>query len=169
MGAWPLPPGLAAFLATWAAALHARLAGRLPVLFAGIFFASGRRTAASWFRAAGAGPALRLDYYLLGALGRKAHSLAAVLLRLLLRRLHTDDAWLFALDDTPTQRYGPCVEGAGRHHHPRRGPAGPEFVYGHVGVTLACVLGHPWWGPVALPLLARLYIRQKDLSKLPPW
>jgi hypothetical protein len=25
---------------------------------------------------------------------------------------------LFALDDTPTPRYGPCVEGAGLHHNP---------------------------------------------------
>ena len=90
-------------------------------------------------------------------------------LRLVLRRLHTGKHWLFALDDTPTQRYGPCVEGAGVHHNPTPGPAGQKYVYGHVWVTLACVLGHPWWGPLALPLLARLYLRQKDLSKLPPW
>ena len=45
----------------------------------------------------------------------------------------------FAPDDTPTKRYGPCVEGAGVHHNPTPGPAGHKFVYGHVWVTLA------WW------------------------
>jgi hypothetical protein len=170
MGPWSLPPDLVALLTAWAACLNSsRLAPRWPVLWAGVFFASGRRTASSWFRAAGVGRQFRLYYYLLGTIGRKAHLLACGLLRLVLRRLHTGEHWLFALDDTPTQRYGPCVEGAGIHHNPTPGPAGQKYVYGHVWVTLACVLGHPWWGPIALPLLARLYIRQKDLSKLPPW
>ena len=31
--------------------------------------------------------------------------------------------WLFALDDTPTKRYGPYVQGAGVHHNPTPGPA----------------------------------------------
>src|SRR5262245_34794991 len=29
----------------------------------------------------------------------------------------------FALDDTPTERYGPKVQGAGVHHNPTPGPA----------------------------------------------
>ena len=170
MGAWRLPPDLAALLTAWAACLNSsRLTPRWSVLWVGVFFAGGRRTASSWFRAAGVGRHFRLYYYLLGAVGRKAHFLACGLLRLVLRRLHTGKHWLFALDDTPTQRYGPCVEGAGVHHNPTPGPAGQKYVYGHVWVTLACVLGHPWWGPLALPLLARLYLRQKDLSKLPNW
>src|SRR5205823_12904264 len=57
----------------------------------------------------------------------------------------------FALDDTPTPRYGPCVEGAGLHHNPAPGPAGPPFVYGHVWVTLAWVARHRCWGAIALP------------------
>jgi hypothetical protein len=76
---------------------------------------------------------------------------------------------LFALDDTPTKRYGPCVEGAGLHHHPTPGPADQRFVYGHVWVTLALLARHRLWGVLALPLLARLYVRQKDVAKLPPW
>jgi hypothetical protein len=32
------------------------------------------------------------------------------------------DRMLLALDDTPTQRYGPLVEGAGVHHNPTPGP-----------------------------------------------
>ena len=49
----------------------------------------------------------------------------------------------FAPDDTPTKRYGPCVEGAGVHHNPTPGPAGQTFVYGHVWVTLAWVARTP--------------------------
>lgn len=168
MGPWTLPPELTALLLAWAPCLHsARLTHRLPVLFLGIFFTHARHTAATWFRHARVGKEFREYYYLLGALGRKSQFLACGILRLVLRRLHTDDLWLFALDDTPTQRYGPHVEGAGRHHHPSPGPADSRFLYGHVWVTLACVLRHRWWGVVALPLLAKLYVRQKDLAKIP--
>ena len=102
MGPWSLPPDLVALLTAWAACLNSsRLAPRWSVLWAGVFFASGRRTASSWFRAAGVGRQFRLYYYLLGTIGRKAHFLACGLLRLVLRRLHTGEHWLFALDDTP--------------------------------------------------------------------
>jgi len=39
---------------------------------------------------------------------------------------------LVAIDDSPTKRYGPQVQGAGIHHDPTPGPAGPAFCYGHV-------------------------------------
>jgi hypothetical protein len=71
---------------------------------------------------------------------------------------------LLAIDDTPSKRYGPKVEGAGLHHNPTPGPAGAKFVYGHNWVTLAWVVRHPFWGAIGLPLLARLYVRQKDLA-----
>jgi hypothetical protein len=74
----------------------------------------------------------------------------------------------FALDDTPTERYGPKVQGAGVHHNPTPGPAGGPFVYGHVWVVLGLLARHPVWGVVALPLLARLYVRQKNLSGIAP-
>src|SRR5262249_4384418 len=61
-----------------------------------------------------------------------------------------------------------CVEGAGRHHNPSPGPAGEKFVYGHVWVTLAALATHPAGGAVALPLQASLYVRRKDVAKLPP-
>jgi hypothetical protein len=73
-----------------------------------------------------------------------------------------------ALDDTPTQRYGPHVQGAGIHHNPTPGPAGSPYVYGHVFVVLALLVAHPAWGVVALPLLARLYVREKDLPGIDP-
>src|SRR6202000_619157 len=72
-----------------------------------------------------------------------------------------------AIDDTPTPRYGPEVEGAGIHHNPSPGPAGEKYVYGHVWVTLAALARHPDWGTIALPVQAQLYIRAADLDQLP--
>ena len=73
-----------------------------------------------------------------------------------------------AIDDTPTPRYGPEVEGCGIHHNPSPGPAGEKFIYGHVWVTLAALAQHSDWGTIALPVQAQLYIRQANLDKLPP-
>jgi hypothetical protein len=73
---------------------------------------------------------------------------------------------VLALDDTPTPRYGPHVQGAGVHHNPTPGPAGGPFVYGHVWVVLGLLAAHPTWGMIALPLLARLYVRKKDLPSI---
>ncbi len=39
---------------------------------------------------------------------------------------------VFAIDDTPTNRYGPFIQGAGIHHNPTPGPAGEKFLYGHL-------------------------------------
>jgi hypothetical protein len=74
----------------------------------------------------------------------------------------------FALDDTPTERYGRKVQGAGVHHNPTTGPAGGPFVYGHVWVVLGLLVAHPAWGIVTLPLLARLYVRDKNLPGITP-
>jgi hypothetical protein len=73
-----------------------------------------------------------------------------------------------ALDDTPTPRYGPHVQGAGVHHNPTPGPAGSPFLYGHIFVVLGLLVPHPAWGVIALPLLARLYVRKKDLIGIDP-
>jgi hypothetical protein len=73
---------------------------------------------------------------------------------------------VLALDDTPTRRSGPHVQGAGIHHNPTPGTAGRPYLYGHVWVVLAVRATHPAWGVIALPLLARLSIRRKDLESL---
>src|SRR5262249_62046166 len=73
-----------------------------------------------------------------------------------------------AIADPPTRRCGPHVEGAGLHHNPAPGPAGTPYVYGHLFVVLGLLAAHPAWGVVALPLLARMYVRQKDLPKIDP-
>src|SRR6185369_8202533 len=55
---------------------------------------------------------------------------------------------------------------AALHHNPTPGPAQQKFLYGHIWVTTAWVVRHPQWHPLALPLLADLYIREKDLPKI---
>jgi hypothetical protein len=74
---------------------------------------------------------------------------------------------LLVIDDSPTKRYGPQVEGADVHHNPTPGPAGQPFLYGHVWVTISLALRHPQWGPLALPLRALLYVRQQTMATIP--
>src|SRR6202021_353654 len=102
------------------------------------------------------------------ALGRPAEDLALATLSAVRPCLANPRRLVFALDDTPTPRYGPCVEGASIHHNPTPGPAGEKFVYGHNWVMLAGLAQHPDWGTIALPLQASLYVRQKDVPTLPP-
>src|SRR5262249_55601887 len=100
-----------------------------------------------------------------------ADRLLATALLPLMRRAPGDHLRV-GLDDTPTPRYGPCVQGAGVHHNPSPGPAGERFVYGHIWVTLAWLARHPAWGTLALPLLGLLYVRARDvpaLAKDYPW
>lgn len=164
-----LPIELAAWFALLAAPLHARSSWRLSLLWTGMLFARERRTVASWFRAAGIKVGWRSYYYFLHSFGRKVAFPAWRLLDLAVKLIQSGTRVLLALDDTPTKRFGPCVEGAGVHHNPTPGPAGEAFLYGHVWVTLALVAHHPLWGAVALPVQALLYVRQASLSLLPPW
>ena len=158
----------AAWVAALAAPLHRRSAWRLAAVVAGILLARGRRTASSWWRAAGIGPRFRSYYYFLDTVGRKTTAVAAVVFGLLRGPLDVPGGrLLLALDDTPTKRYGPEVQGAGVHHNPTPGPAGSTFLYGHSWVVLSRIAHHDPCGTIGLPLLGRLYIRDKDLPKLP--
>jgi hypothetical protein len=160
-----LPAFLTTAFAALACWLHKRSAGRLPVLLGGLLFATGRRTVTSWFRPAGITDDFRPAYTTVCAVGRHTTSMAGTVLCLITPLLHgprltlTSDEDLpadqapvpdlplqgprltVAIDDTPTPRYGPCVEGAGIHHNPSPGPAGEKHVYGHVWVTLAVLVG----------------------------
>jgi hypothetical protein len=169
MATWKLPPQVTSWIDQLSGPLHARLAWRLLPLITGMLFAQGRRTVASWLRAGELGRDYKRFYYFLGSLGRKGEWVALRLLRLVASCLPLDDILLFGLDDTPTKRAGPWVEGAGIHHNPTPGPAEQKFLYGHVWVTLAWIMQHPSWGVIALPLRALLYVRQKDLVKIAPW
>ena len=155
-------------LASMAFFLHQRHAWRLSVLLLGALFAKGRRTVTSWLRAAHVGRGVAAYYYFLAALARQTDFLAGLLLRSALGRLAPEGPLLFAVDDTPSKRYGPHVQGAGLHHNPTPGPTAQKFLYGHVWVSLAWVVRHPLWGALGLPLLARLYVRRKDVPRLPP-
>jgi hypothetical protein len=147
-----------------ASLLDARVSWRLVPLLTGLLFATGRRTVSSWLRAGGLSDDYQDYYYFLFTLGDKVKSLAAVLLRIAVQVIVPSGRILLAIDDTPSKRYGPKVEGAGVHHNPTPGPAGAKFVYGHNWVTLAWVVRHPLWGAIGLPLLARMYVRQKDIA-----
>jgi hypothetical protein len=167
MVVWNLPPECTPWIALLAQNLHARSAVRLAPLLLGLLFARGRRTVASWLRAGGLGRDYVAYYYFLGSLGRRTRAVAGSLLRLLLQRLPVGERLLFGLDDTPTRRYGPKVQGAGLHHDPSPGPTDRRFLYGHLWVTLAWLAKHPRWGTIGLPLLAGLYVRRKDLGSIP--
>jgi hypothetical protein len=152
-----------------AAGLHARNRWRLPVLLMGILFAQGRRTVTTWLRAAGVSADYQDYYYFLAALGRKTKTVATSLLVLILRTLPLGDRLLAVLDDTPTKRYGPKVEGADIHHNPTPGPADQKYLYGHIWVTLSLAIRHPRFGALALPLHAMLYVRRQTMATIPKW
>jgi DDE superfamily endonuclease len=152
-----------------ASALDKRSAPRLVLLFLGVVLARGRRTVTSWIRAASLSDQFRHCYTAVAAAGKKADEIAARLFLAVIKPLLSQSERItLALDDTPTQRYGPNVQGAGIHHNPTPGPAGSPHVYGHVFVVLGLLLKHKAWGVIALPLLARLYVRKTDLPKIDP-
>ena len=135
MATWQLPPQVSTWIDRLSQPLHGRLAWRLLPLVSGMLFAQGRRTVASWLRAADLGNDYKAFYRFLGCVGRRADFIASQLLRLLVAQLPLPERLLFALDDTPTKRDGPHVEGAGIHHNPTPGPADHE-------VSLWPRLGH---------------------------
>src|SRR5271165_1010777 len=111
MVAWQLPAEMVAWIVALSGPLHGRLAWRLQSLVRGMLFAQGRRTVASWLRAAGLGKDFRQYYYFLGSLGHRVEVIAALLLRRAIGVLVPGERLLFGLDDTPTKRAGPKVEG----------------------------------------------------------
>ena len=140
---------------------------RLALIFLGILLARGRRTCTSWFRPAGITDQFRPAYTTINAVGRKIKSMAVTTLSTV-EPLLPAKRLTVAIDDTPTPRYGPQVQGCGIHRNPTPGPAGQKFFYGHAWVTLAAIVRHPQWDTIALPLQAQLYVREADIEKLPP-
>lgn len=167
-----LPHLWQSLVGSMASFLHRRSAWRLLVVLFGLLFAQGRRrTVTTWIRAAQVQEDFPSFYYFLGSLGRNCALPAVSLLRAVLHHLHpelpSDAAIVFTLDDTPSERYGPHVQGAGIHHNPSRGPADAAFLYGHIWVTLCVMVCHPQWGPISLPIRSLLYVRKKDVPKIP--
>lgn len=151
-----------------ASALDPRSAPRLAWLLVGAILARGRRAVTRWIRAAGSSAEYRRCYTTVAAAGSRTDLTAAHLAHDVVKPLVAGaDRLTLALDDTPTERSGRKVQGAGVHHNPTPGVAGSAFVYGHVWVVLGLLAAHPAWGVVALPLLARLYVRAKNLPDIP--
>jgi hypothetical protein len=118
-------PAPCQWFARLASALDRRSAPRLALLFLGAVLARGRRTVTSWIRAAKLSVQYRPCYTAVAAAGKKADSVAARLALETVKPLVAGaDRLTLALDDTPTERYGPHVQGAGIHHNPTPGPAG---------------------------------------------
>ena len=165
---FPLAGALAAVVATLSAALDARIAFRLGIIISGMFLADDRRTASAWFAAAGVLDDWDRFYDCLISIGRNSEKLSTAVLKLIATKFDPgpDGRFVVAVDDSPTKRYGPKVEGAGVHHHPTPGPAEGEWLYGHNWVTLAVLVAHPFWGTIALALRSLLYVREVDVPKL---
>jgi hypothetical protein len=80
----------------------------------GLLFAGGRRVVAAWIRAAGVSDDYRDYYFFLQSVGRRWGELGRRVLVLVLRQVLNDQQRvLVAIDDSPTKRYGPQVQGAG--------------------------------------------------------
>lgn len=169
MAAWELVPELFAWVQGLVWMLDARTQPRIAPLLVGALFAQGRRTVSRWIVVAGLGGQFQRYYYALGSLGRKSNQVALLLAERVRRVVPRPERILLAIDDTLAKRYGQHVEGAGIHHNPTPGPADAKLAYGHVWVTLAWVVRHPRWGTIALPLLAKLYVRAKDIAPLALW
>jgi len=165
---FPLTGPMRVAVAAMQAVLDPRVAFRLAIIISGVLLADGRRTASSWFVAAGVQDDWDQFYDCLIHVGKRSCELSLIVLGLVAEKLAPGFAArvVVALDDSPTRRYGPRVEGAGVHHNPTRGPADGEWLYGHVWVTLAWLARHPLWGTIALPLRSSLYVREKDVPKL---
>ena len=161
------PANWKSWIETLSNQLHARSRWRLTVIMIGMIWATGRKTVTSWLRGAEIGQGFQEFYYFIASLGKKSTAVAEALLGIVISQLLGGVPRIVAaIDDTPTRRYGPKVEGAGIHHDGVTKPTDQTLLYGHLWVTLALLVQHSRFGTMALPLLAKLYIRACDVFKL---
>ena len=140
----PLTGKMAVLVTSMAGMLDARMAFRLSIIMAGMMLADDRRVAAAWFAAAGVQDDWDRFYDCLISVGRRTRLLALPLLITVVRKFEPgpDGHVTVAVDDSPTQRFGRHVEGAGVHHNPTAGPADGEWMYGHNWVSLCFLATH---------------------------
>src|SRR5262249_37290463 len=122
----------------------------------------------SWFRAGGITDEFRQGYVTACAVGPESPSMATSVVTAVVAPLLKSKRLTVGIDDTPTQRYGPCVAGAGIHHPPRPGPRAEGHLYGQLWVVLPARAKHDEGGPPALPRQAQRSIRAMEGERLPP-
>jgi hypothetical protein len=170
MSSWKIPEVLSTWIAALANLIDRRLRDAFLLVCCGLLVTrERRRTCTAWFRAGGISDEFQRGYRAVGATGRTAKAMGMSVLFDIADSAAAagSERIKLTLDDTPSQRYGPCVEGAGLHHNPTPGPSNQPFLYGHVFVTMAWAVEHPQWGTISLPVRSELYVRRKDLAKLP--
>lgn len=147
----PLTGKMAVLVTSMAGMLDPRMAFRLSIIMAGMMLADDRRVAAAWFATAAVQDDWDRFYDCLISVGRNTRLLTLPLLIAVVRKFAPgpDGHRIVAVDDSPTQRYGRHVEGAGVHHNPTAGPADGEWMYGHNWVSL-CFLATRRVLPVSL-------------------
>ena len=162
---FPLVGWLSAAVVRMAGTLDARMSFRLAIIVAGMLLADDRRTASSWFVAAGVLDDWDRFYDALISIGRQSQAVSEVVLQFVIEKLDPGPGGriTLAIDDTPEKRYGRHVEGAGVHPDPT---PGGEFCDGHNWVCLAWLAKHPRWGVIALSLRSLLYVREVDVPQL---
>lgn len=164
---WIFPDYWQVMAIAFSSALHQRSAWRLIIIFTAMLFAKGKKTITSWLRAAGINRCYKAYYYFIGSLAQKTENIATELFEIMISRIYKNaNTVIAAIDDSPTARYGPKVQGAGIHRNPTPMPDGRKFVYGHIWVTLSAIARHKNFGTIGLPLLARMYVKTKDLEAI---
>jgi hypothetical protein len=164
---WTFPDYWQVIVLALSSVLHRRPAWRLGIILAAMLFAKGRKTITSWLRAAGINRCYKAYYYFVGSLAQKTEKIATELFEIMIHRIYKNtNTILVAIDDSPTSRYGPKIQGAGIHRNPTPTPDGRKFVYGHVWVTLSAIARHKNFGTIGLPLLARMYVKARDVKTI---
>jgi hypothetical protein len=162
---WIFPDFWQVMVVTLSCILHQRSGWRLNIILTAMLFAKGRKTITSWFRAAGINRCCKAYYYFIGSLSKKTENISTELFKIMIHRVHKNtNTVLAAIDDSPVKRYGPKVAGTGVQRNPTPTPDGRKFVYGHIWVTLSAIARHKNFGTIGLPLLARMYVKAKDVK-----
>jgi len=164
---WIFPDYWQVMTITCSSALHKRSAWRLIIIITAMLFAKGKKTITSWLRVAGINRCYKAYYYFIGSLAQRTENIATELFEIMISRIYKNtNTVLAAIDDSHTARYGPKVQGAGIHRNPTPMPDGRKFVYGHIWVTLSAIARHKNFGTIGLPLLARMYVKAKDVEAI---
>ena len=110
MTSWTIPAVLSTWIARLQCLVERRLCDLFPLVFCGLLFTTERRrTCTSWFRAAGISREFRRAYRVVCLTGRQARPMGMSVLHDICNTLAVAELprIKLALDDTPSQRYGP--------------------------------------------------------------